>query len=474
MKSDRPIRNAVLVAVTACAGMLAQTNGLHAQDSTTFDGSKARVNLSNKLEMLSQKIGSASCRLSAGIGEQAAAEELFFARDEFVTIINGLENGSLALGIPAGEENNVVLNSISSVRDAWKPIETAAVAMMSGGSNKESAAETIAAENLKLLEATKILASDISGRYSNPNELTQADAMALRIAGRQRMLGHRITKEICGIVTASQNSGTVDNLGESLDMYSISLTALRDGMVDAGVNPPPNDVIKSELAAVSDTWKQNKPILDAIRGGMEPTAENVEAMANVSNALMTDMSNVVTLYMLATPGQENVYRVPLKAYADKQLSKWLENEELIDAIRAQNRDHSGLSQDQIDQLDLDWRAQRKEDSKPMIDRLLNQPVSAWLRDQQAQTANFVTEVFAMDNLGLNVAQSVETSDYWQGDEAKWQNTYGNGSGDIHISEVEFDESTGSYQSQVSMPVKDPATGELIGAITFGINVQSLL
>ena len=40
--------------------------------------------------------------------------------------------------------------------------------------------------------------------------------------------------------------------------------------------------------------------------------------------------------------------------------------------------------------------------------------------------------------------------------------------------VEFDESTGSYQSQVSMVVRDPATGKMIGAITFGINVQSLL
>ena len=72
------------------------------------------------------------------------------------------------------------------------------------------------------------------------------------------------------------------------------------------------------------------------------------------------------------------------------------------------------------------------------------------------------------------AQSVETSDYWQGDEAKWQNTFGNGSGDIHISEVEYDDSTGSYQSQISMPVTDPETGEMLGAITFGINVQSLL
>lgn len=85
----------------------------------------------------------------------------------------------------------------------------------------------------------------------------------------------------------------------------------------------------------------------------------------------------------------------------------------------------------------------------------------------------MTAVFAVDNRGLNVAQSVESSDYWQGDEAKWQKTFGNGSGDIHISEVEFDESTGSYQSQVSMPISDPSTGELIGAITLRINVQSL-
>ena len=245
-------------------------------------------------------------------------------------------------------------------------------------------------------------------------------------------------------------------------------------MVDAGVNPPPNDVIRSELAAVNDTWEQSKPTLYAIRGGMAPTAQNVEAMAQISTALMTDMSNVVTLYMLATPGQEDVYRVPLRAYAEEQLSKWLKNEDLIEAIRAQNSAHSNLTQEQIDQLDLDWRAQRKADAKPLIDRLLSHPSSAWLREQQAQTANFVTEVFAMDNHGLNVAQSVETSDYWQGDEAKWQKTFGNGSGEIHISEVEFDESTGSYQSQVSMPISDPDTGELIGAITFGINVQSLL
>ena len=474
MKTYHTLKKALFVTATVCAGFLLQTNVGQAQAAPTFDGSKARVTLSSKLRMLTQRVGSASCRVNAGIGVEDAIAELDVARTEFNTIISGLENGSLALGIPSVERHRVVLKSIEAVRQAWKPIDEAAATLASNSAGKKRAAEIIAADNLKLLDATIILASDVSGKYSNPHELTQADAMALNIAGRQPMLGHRIAKEVCGIVAGSQSAGAADALGQSLDMYTVSLNALQDGMLEAGVNPPPNDVIEAELASVQETWAQSKPILEAIRGGMQPTAENVEALARVSSGLMTDMNNVVTLYMLATPGQEDVYRVPLKAYAEEQLSKWLANEQLIQAIRDQNAAHASLSQPQIDQLDLDWRAQRKLDAKPLIDRLLSQPTSEWLRDQQAQTANFVTEVFAMDNHGLNVAQSVETSDYWQGDEAKWQKTFGNGSGDIHISEVEYDESTGSYQSQVSMPVKDPATGELIGAITFGINVQSLL
>jgi len=178
--------------------------------------------------------------------------------------------------------------------------------------------------------------------------------------------------------------------------------------------------------------------------------------------------------MLATPGQEDVYRVPLRAYAEEHLAGWLTNPELIQAIKEQNARHASLTQADVDALDLQWRAERKQEDKPLIADLLGRPSSEWLRAKQAETARFVTEVFAMDNLGLNVAQSDATSDYWQGDEAKWQKTYGNGSGDMHISEVEFDESTGSYQSQVSMVIRDPQTGEMIGAITFGVNVQSLL
>ena len=79
----------------------------------------------------------------------------------------------------------------------------------------------------------------------------------------------------------------------------------------------------------------------------------------------------------------------------------------------------------------------------------------------------------MDNKGLNVGQSNITSDYWQGDEAKWQDTFMQGANSIHISEVEEDETTQTYQSQLSLPVIDPSSQSVIGAITIGINVDAL-
>ncbi len=462
----------IATALTSIA-LIAASLPAAAQSEAVFDGSKARVNWSSKLVMLTQTIGSASCRIDAGIGVEAARADLEKARHDFNVILDGLQNGGHALGIPSAENSRFVLDSIEHVREIWSPMDSASQALLDGGDTRTAAA-TIGDANLELLDAAAILASDISGKYSNPHELTQSDAMSLHFAGRQRMLGHRMAKEICGIATHSDTYGTAARLKETVGLYDVSLRALREGMANAGINPPPNDAIRGELEAVNGVWQQNAPALQAFSNSAMPSSDNVATMAQLSSHMMKEMNNVVTLYMLATPGQNYVFRAPLQAYAENELSKWLEDPALIAAIKAQNAANAGLTQDDIDALDKQWRAEAKTDGGPLINEVLGGPVSEWLRGRQAETADFVTEVFAMDNRGLNVAQNVATSDYWQGDEAKWQETYGNGSGSIHISDVEFDDSTGIYQSQVSMPVRDPASGEMIGAITFGINVQSLL
>jgi len=87
------------------------------------------------------------------------------------------------------------------------------------------------------------------------------------------------------------------------------------------------------------------------------------------------------------------------------------------------------------------------------------------------SADYFAEIFVMDNQGANVAMTDKTSDYWQGDEAKFKNAFAGGGGAVFVDEVEFDESAQAYLVQVSVPVMD--AGKAIGAITFGIDVDRI-
>ena len=132
-----------------------------------------------------------------------------------------------------------------------------------------------------------------------------------------------------------------------------------------------------------------------------------------------------------------------------------------------------LPTDDIDALDKSWRAGVDGGDHALIDKVLANSLSEFLRERQMGSNGVITEIFVTDSKGLNVGQSDVTSDYWQGDEAKWQKTYGTGAADaIFVDEAEKDESTQMLQSQVSMTLADDS-GAPIGAITVGINLNAL-
>jgi hypothetical protein len=165
---------------------------------------------------------------------------------------------------------------------------------------------------------------------------------------------------------------------------------------------------------------------------------------------------------------------PMKEFAEKTARAWITDPTIIEAVKDQNKKNADLSQADIDRLDKQWRAETKVSERPLIDDVLSRAISKSLLGTKNSASGLVTEVFVMDNKGLNVGQSDVTSDYWQGDEAKWQETYLAGADAVLIDDVEFDESTQTFQSQLSLPIVDPDTGDVIGAATFGIDVDALL
>jgi len=186
------------------------------------------------------------------------------------------------------------------------------------------------------------------------------------------------------------------------------------------------------------------------------------------------MCGVVTLaLLLAAPARADEFTAPLTALANGEIKAFASDPVLIAAIVAQNAITADYDQAKIDALDTQWRAEVSAASKPLIDATLGNAASQYLKGVQDAAGGKYTEIFAMDAKGLNVGQSTLTSDYWQGDEDKFTKSFGAGADAVNLGEVEQDESTQIFQSQVSVPITDPATGALIGAITVGVDVSAL-
>ena len=108
------------------------------------------------------------------------------------------------------------------------------------------------------------------------------------------------------------------------------------------------------------------------------------------------------------------------------------------SVKAQNSIYGDLDEAAILKLDKQWRAETKSDDQPLIASVMSVPLSTFLTLQQAQHQGLFSEVFVMDRNGLNVGQGAVTSDYWQGDEAKFLKTFPVGPDAVFIDEPEFD------------------------------------
>lgn len=177
---------------------------------------------------------------------------------------------------------------------------------------------------------------------------------------------------------------------------------------------------------------------------------------------------------LASPVAADEFAPIMRDFYDDAISQWAQSDVLVQAITEQNARTATYDQAQIDALDQAWRAEVGASDTPTITPVLTHAASDFLREQVAASGGAITEVFVMDARGLNVAASDVTSDFWQGDEEKFTETHGVGPGALHIGEVELDESTQRYQGQVSVTIVDPASGQPIGAMTVGVDVESLM
>jgi len=163
-------------------------------------------------------------------------------------------------------------------------------------------------------------------------------------------------------------------------------------------------------------------------------------------------------------GQSTDLPKKLVAFVETELVQYSTDPDIVQAVAAQNA--RGVELHRIKTIDEQWKNTKLIDG--FMFQLMRNACSHALLNIQIRYP-FIVEAFVMDNQGALVGLTNKTSDYWQGDEAKFIESYKAGKGAIHYGELAYDDSVGETVMQVSLPVMKNA--QAIGAITFGVSVD---
>ncbi len=134
---------------------------------------------------------------------------------------------------------------------------------------------------------------------------------------------------------------------------------------------------------------------------------------------------------------------------------------IVDAVVAKNSEDESL--EDVHAKDREWIA----GSTALQRKLTSSECAARLREL-IEGDPLIVEALLMDDQGALVCASAPPSDYWQGDELKWQRTYEQGVR-IFVDDPAHDASTDTYAIQLSVQVlrEDRA----IGALTLTLELR---
>ncbi|MBE0485440.1 hypothetical protein [Marinobacter sp.] len=128
-----------------------------------------------------------------------------------------------------------------------------------------------------------------------------------------------------------------------------------------------------------------------------------------------------------------------------------------------------------------WQALAPERETPLASQIQALPSSQRLKQWKEEQGGLVTEILLTGNRGALVAMSQLSSDYWQGDEPKYQEIAVETErgverkSDLWISPIRYDASTRQFQITVSVPIplREPNNG-LEGILAIGLAIEKAL
>lgn len=278
----------LIAVLTMSLGIIEDTIAISANEYAVV------INLSGRQRMLTQKMSKEMLLIAKGVDVEANRAALKNTAKLFDSTLKGLL-GDLAVD-PSATSNKIIRKQLGKVEKLWNKFHLHVNAVLAGDSVP---IEKIATENLPLL---KNMNTAVRLYEKEAKKATGKSAgVVINLAGKQRMLTQKMSKEILLISLNHNVESTKGNLRSTSSLFDRTLKGLRDGDDDLDLPGTKNSNIVAQLDKVAELWKAFKPLVDSAADidSQDISMDALQKIAQLNLPLLKEMNKAVKMYEVA-------------------------------------------------------------------------------------------------------------------------------------------------------------------------------
>ncbi len=256
------------------------------------------LNLSGKQRMLTQKISKQVVLIALQFETDANVKNLEVSSELFAKTLQGLRKGDADLELPATTDRDI-LAQLTKVDKLWLEfVPTINTIIASKAVTKDQLA-SIASLNLPLLQemnnCVKLYEKDSykSGMIADPGL-----AVSINLAGKQRMLTQKMSKEFFLVAYGYDVDSNKVNLTDTYSLFDKTLQGLLHGDSTLNLSGTRSPSFIRQLKRVEKLWS---PFMERITYATDPKnvsidREQIKTVAETNIPLLKQMNKVVGMY----------------------------------------------------------------------------------------------------------------------------------------------------------------------------------
>ncbi|MGR3304292.1 MAG: type IV pili methyl-accepting chemotaxis transducer N-terminal domain-containing protein [Candidatus Scalindua sp.] len=256
------------------------------------------INLAGKQRMLTQKMTKEILLMHAKVDVEKNRDNLNQTVQLFSKTLTGLRNGDESLQLPPAK-SGLIKVQLDTVRLIFKDMELILERIIAGEMPSYDASMEISEKEPLLLDNMNIVVEmyeqeSRDAMYGKESFL----GIEINLAGKQRMLTQKMTKEVILIYLDSERRKNKRLLRETYTLFDKTLKGLKHGDGDLGLPGTTEKNIEIQIDAVLRIWSEMSPIVKRSYDIMvdKISREELEKAAELNVALLEEMDKTVTMY----------------------------------------------------------------------------------------------------------------------------------------------------------------------------------